>query len=232
MALVPSRSRVPAHGLGSAGRIVVIAPHPDDEVLAAGGTIRRIRRAEREVVVVAVTDGEASHPRSRTLAPAALAERRVREQERALGRLGVEVRNVVRLRLPDGLVAEREGTLTRRLASLLRGAAVCLAPWECDGHPDHDATGRAAHAACGEAGVPLARYLVWAWHWSRPAASDVPWGFARRTPLDPDALRAKRLAIACHKSQIAPLGRGPGDEPVLPGAVLARFQRPFETVLL
>jgi hypothetical protein len=34
------------------------------------------------------------------------------------------------------------------------------------------------------------------------------------------------------RSQIEPLGPAPGDAPILPSAVLARFERPFETVLV
>jgi LmbE family N-acetylglucosaminyl deacetylase len=36
----------------------------------------------------------------------------------------------------------------------------CLAPWEPDGHPDHDAVGRATAAACSAYRVPLLRYPI------------------------------------------------------------------------
>ena len=50
---------------GRPRRLVVVTPHPDDEVLGAGGLLQRMQRACVETVVVAVTDGEASHPRAR-----------------------------------------------------------------------------------------------------------------------------------------------------------------------
>ena len=43
------------HGLG---RVAVIAPHPDDEVLGCGGTIARLAAAGRQVDVVTVTRGQ------------------------------------------------------------------------------------------------------------------------------------------------------------------------------
>jgi LmbE family N-acetylglucosaminyl deacetylase len=44
--------------LESFGRTLVIAPHPDDEILGAGGTMARLARAGLEVVVAVVTTGQ------------------------------------------------------------------------------------------------------------------------------------------------------------------------------
>jgi N-acetylglucosamine malate deacetylase 1 len=46
----------------SSGNILVIAPHPDDEVLGCGGTIALLADAGCEVRVVVVTDGAAGDP--------------------------------------------------------------------------------------------------------------------------------------------------------------------------
>jgi len=219
----PDLARCVDMAWGTPRRVVVIAPHPDDEVLAVGGAMRRLGG---ELVIVAVTDGEASHPRSLTVTRAELAIRRAGERAQALAALGVTA-DVVRLGYADGQV---DDGLAARLVPLLRRADWCLAPWQHDGHPDHDATGRAAARACANAGVELARYLVWAWHWAEPAR--LPWGRARRIRLSPEDVAAKRAAIAAYRSQITPLSPAPGDEAILPPAVRARFERPFELVLL
>ena len=44
--------------LETCGRVLVIAPHPDDEVLGAGGTIARLAAAGNEVYVAIVTEGK------------------------------------------------------------------------------------------------------------------------------------------------------------------------------
>ena len=92
-------------------RLVVVAPHPDDEVLGAGGLLQYMDRVGVETVVVAVTDGEASHPGARTLG-CDLAEARSIETRVALDRLGCGSVGVQRLRFPDGAVAERGQHLT------------------------------------------------------------------------------------------------------------------------
>jgi hypothetical protein len=43
-------------------RCVVVAPHPDDEVLGAGGATSLLAASGIDIVLVAVTDGENSHP--------------------------------------------------------------------------------------------------------------------------------------------------------------------------
>ena len=220
---------VPAGGMP---RMVVVAPHPDDEVLALGGLLATFARLGWQIEVVAVTDGEGSHPRSRTVSPAELARRRAREREHALGCLGIDRAAVRRLACPDSEVRDA-ADLPQRLAAHLghdRGARVCLAPWEHDGHPDHDAVGRAARQVCRELGVPLLEYPVWAWHWAQPDGDDLPWARARRFVLDGETLAAKGRAIAAYRSQVEPLGPGAGDEAILPPAVLARFHRPFEVL--
>ena len=138
-ALPPFQQRRP-------GRLIVVAPHPDDEVLAAGGLLQQMQQAGVETVLVAVTDGEASHPGVRTQGHDLVA-RRVEETRVALRRLGCGSMRVQRLCLSDGSVAEQSQYLTGVLSRLLRPDDLCVAPWRSDGHPDHDAAGRAAIAA-------------------------------------------------------------------------------------
>ena len=70
-------------------RLVVVAPHPDDEILGVGVTASRFAAAGVEVVVLAVTDGDASHPDSPTMSPRRLAGLRVEESRRACALLGL-----------------------------------------------------------------------------------------------------------------------------------------------
>ena len=79
--------------------------------------------------------------------PAALARRRTAETAAALRALGVPAAEVIRLGLPDSDVDGHEDELTAALAPLVAGFDACLAPWDHDLHPDHEAAGRAARRA-------------------------------------------------------------------------------------
>lgn len=217
--------RFPELDLRGWTRLVVVAPHPDDEVLGVGGLMQRAADAGVEVVVVAVTDGTAAVPHG-PWTPDQLGEVRVREHVAACTVVGVAP--PVRLGLPDGAVADHERTLGERLAELLDAQTVCVATWSADGHPDHEASGRAAAAACGRTGARLIAYPVWTWHWSRPDDPAVPWDRARELRLSPAEQEAKARAVQCHRSQLEPPLTDPDSAPVLPGFVIERLVRDRE----
>jgi LmbE family N-acetylglucosaminyl deacetylase len=211
--------------LGESG-VVVVAPHPDDEILGLGGLLSLLGR---RVTLVAVTDGEASHPESTVYRPEQLAQLRRGETRAALARLPVEA-DIVYCGQPDGGIDE--DTLADVVGRHLTADHWCFVTWSGDGHPDHEVVGRAAGRAGTTAGARVVEYPIWAWHWADPGDLRVPWHRAWRIPLSPETVRAKRAAIETFRTQIHPLGPDPADAAVLPPHVLARFLRPFEVVFI
>jgi LmbE family N-acetylglucosaminyl deacetylase len=108
-------------------RIVVIAPHPDDEVLATGGVIQEHLRKGQIVKVLLVTCGDGQR-RGLLLPPRhflRLGERRYRESVSALGLLGVAEKNIIALGYPDrGLAHLSESPYRSRYTK------VCAVPYE------------------------------------------------------------------------------------------------------
>ena len=129
--------------------VVVVAAHPDDEVLGVGGTMAILAAAGARLRLIAITDGEGSHPDAD---PAAIGALRAAESAAALDQLGVRSAEVIRLRFPDTGLAAREDELSEILREQCAGFDVCLAPWETDAHADHEAAGRAARRAARRAG--------------------------------------------------------------------------------
>jgi LmbE family N-acetylglucosaminyl deacetylase len=206
--------------------VVVVAAHPDDEVLGAGGTMTLLAAAGARLRLIAVTDGEGSHPGAD---PAVMGSVRTAESAAALDLLGVREAEVIRLRLPDTAVAAHEDELSSLLRELCAGFAVCLAPWDGDAHADHEAAGRAARQAGSADGRTVLNYPIWMWHWAKPADPRVPWPRACRVPLSADVAARKRSAIRAFASQLT--GRGPGLPPVLPPGIVAHFTTGQEVLL-
>ncbi|MCM2422759.1 PIG-L deacetylase family protein [Streptomyces sp. RKAG293] len=226
----PGLRSLPAAALPVRGRVVIVAAHPDDEVLGFGGSISLLAAAGVELTVVSVTDGERSHPGSRVVDPVSLAAIRATETRAALDELGADRARVIRLGVPDTDVAGHEVPLAAKLTGLLRGAALCVAPWTGDLHADHEAAGRAALRAADAAGVPCLLYPVWMWHWARPDDPRVPWESGARIGLPPAALARKASAVERFASQIRPLGPAPEDAAILPPEETAHHLRDLEVV--
>ncbi|MBM9468047.1 PIG-L family deacetylase [Nakamurella leprariae] len=206
-------------------RLVVVAAHPDDETLGAGGLIAAAAARGVEVTVLIATAGEGSHPGSPTLTPDRLAALRVAEARAAVGELAPTAALAV-LHLPDGgladLVAVITGAVERRVGP--RGGGVWLvAPWREDGHPDHRAVGLAAAEVAHRTGCRLLEYPIWAWHWGDPAAAPFPETQLVAVPLPEAARAAKRRALDEYRSQVLPLSPAPGDEPVVPPGFREHF---------
>jgi LmbE family N-acetylglucosaminyl deacetylase len=220
---------LPALELDCAAALVV-APHPDDEVLGAGGTLVELRTRGSLISVLALTDGEASHPNA-TVEPSELGRLRVAETRYAILEL-LDSCPIDRLELPDGRLAHHEEAICAELVARLGVGTWCIAPLLRDGHPDHEAAARAAAHACQISGARLVEYPIWMWHWSVPGDPRVPWSRARRVPLNPDARRRKQRAIGAFTSQIAPLSDDRGSEAILPPEILERFRRPTEVLFV
>lgn len=183
------------------GRVVVVAPHPDDETLGAGGTIHDLTRLGFSVTVVVVTDVAASHEDVPDLAA-------IRREEacRASIALGVAAPPHF-LDFPDGQVANVRETLASSLRALIEGCVLVIGPRSGDGHPDHEATAEAVIEAT--TGIPEARrpdlwrYAIWAWEWDGIAPEDLVG--ARVWPVTAEGRRRRTAAIAAYKSQITDL---------------------------
>ena len=206
--------------------LVVLAAHPDDETLGAGGLIAHCAAAGTQVDVVVATTGEASHPRSPTTTPSQLAELRAHEVRAAVQALAPNARLHL-MGLPDGRLAEHRERVVQKLSELLVDEAWLLAPWRSDAHPDHGAAGRAARIAA-TARIRLLEYPVWLWHWAVPDDVRVPWKRLRRFQLSVHDQRRKVEAMTTHASQVLPLSDQPGDEALLTPGVIAHFERDIE----
>jgi len=198
-------------------RTVVIGAHPDDEVIGAGALLARLPDA----TVVHVTDGA---PRNESDARAAgfagwteYAAARRAEAEAALAVAGLTPERLSGLGIADQKATHNLAPLAQRLTALLRDGgfdAVITHAYE-GGHPDHDATALAVHAACRliEAAGQSPPHLVEMAGYHALGGSFIAGTFiahAEAGPvatvaLDAKARRLKRRMLDCHATQRAVL---------------------------
>lgn len=212
-------------------RVVVVAPHPDDETLGVGGLLATLQRLRFPTVLILVTDGEASHTAGDGWTPETLRVARPLECALALHELGWEHPQQHRLQWPDSAVAAHEAELARRLDALLRNGDHVFTTWQHDGHPDHEATSRAVWAAVVRKRCSCTQFPVWS-HARLLHGDDARTRMRmRRFDLDDAALQCKRNAMRVYRSQLVddPVSGAP---PVIPPAMVDRFLVPFEVLIM
>ncbi|HEX6160734.1 MAG TPA: PIG-L family deacetylase, partial [Thermoanaerobaculia bacterium] len=112
-------------------RLLVLAPHPDDEVIGCGGLVAQHLREGRSVRIVIATDG----------AQAGDAAGREEESRRGIARLG-EGAEVEFLRFPDRALDDAVAARLREELTTFRPDLIAV-PSPIEIHPDHLALARA-----------------------------------------------------------------------------------------
>jgi LmbE family N-acetylglucosaminyl deacetylase len=188
-------------------RTLVIAPHPDDESIAAGGLLQRAIAAGGEVRVIVVTDGENNPWPVRYLKKkvrvndadrAEWGALRREESRRALVMLGVPVSATSFLGYPDRLLTTMARRGDRRVRDAISTAiegfvpSLLVVPSAFDLHPDHRAIGWFAHDVAK--GRDIVTYVI---HGHPPHER-----LSFRLELNATEEAQKRAAIECHQSQL------------------------------
>lgn len=169
--------------------LLVFAPHPDDEVLGCGGTIRKHVLSGDRVTVVYMTDGR--HGRKIKDDPMKTAERRMKESLEACSAL--EVHNSIHLNLPDSeLVSDKTTVETvKKILAEIQPQIVYL-PNPQDWHPDHRMTFYIVQKAVEELAMQLSGYVYEIWN---PVSPDCLINVT-------DVMQDKIAALHCYQSQM------------------------------
>jgi len=187
-------------------RILVVAPHADDETLGMGGTIARMTSEGHEVFVAVMTGhGKEPHP---------IWERSSWDVVRTEAQEAMKVLGVTELlfsEIPAAMVShESPVEVNKEAHDVLEKvqADELYIPFSWDLHKDHRDISYAFQVACrphSELGRKVKRILMYETvsetHWN--FASGVEPGFIPNCWMDiGDHLQKKLAAMACYKSQL------------------------------
>ncbi len=198
----------------SSSRLLLFAPHPDDESLAAGGLLQKAAAAGANVRVIFATNGDDNPWPLRVVERQWKIEahhrllwgmRRMHEAREALQVLGHPPACADFLQLPDQRLTEyflqSDQQLIDRLARVIAEAqpTLIVAPSAFDTHPDHNAFHLLLNRAVDAGGLHAIPRLFYSVHQRHYHAN-----YGRVVlPLTVEEEETKRRAILCHESQMA-----------------------------
>lgn len=210
---LPAHSQMPfTHTLSAQDRVLVFAPHPDDEALGCGGLIQHAVAAGAQVRVIFQTDGDNNpwpqrYVEQRWSIDASCRQRwgarRRLEAVRSVQTLGLQADAAAFFGLPDqglsGLWQKRdERALALHVAELQTFRPTLLVvPSQDDNHPDHGASHALIQEAMrrAEMDLPQWAYLIHR-RWFCPEAAGLTLQLTLRQ-------KARKLAaIECHETQL------------------------------
>lgn len=219
--------------------VLVFSPHPDDEVIACGGTLIGLAAAGKRACVVHATDGAMSHSAVLGIdsapTPGELVELRREEARAAAVVLGHAADDVEFLGFPDTRLAQHLPAFREEVLRLLRShpdvEEVYLPHEVRELNADHRLTGETVLGCLAELGRSprLRKFVVW------DEQTEADFAFVNRAPtareVVPDepvvrvdisaALAGKRAALAAHRTQVT-LFSPVQDRPVVPWSVQER----------
>ncbi|MFA6335428.1 MAG: PIG-L family deacetylase [Bacteroidales bacterium] len=215
--------------------ILIIAPHPDDEVIGLGGLMIQTLQSGGKVDILYLTDGEGSGAaRDQELTKQA----RIALSEKVAQRLSIQKESIHRLHLPDSIVSRlgkpgfEEGvTHFKELIDSLNPEAVFatdpLEFWPFD------------HLACSEMAIEAVNrseskpslwfYWVWTWFhlWHAWKSPWKPFCKLRKIGIS-GQMKQKKELMDLYLKPLSPEGKPWSG--VLPEAMLYPFTKPFEFI--
>ncbi|MFZ2490456.1 MAG: PIG-L family deacetylase [Thermoanaerobaculia bacterium] len=177
-------------------RVLVLAPHPDDELLGCGGLLAQHAQESRHVRVLIATDGGGFGEPG--IGREAIRETRRDETLRGLERLGISDVRFLDFadRALSGAVTRLSGELAAEIVAY--GPDLILAPGPLEIHPDHRAASEALYLALATgasvtSSIPSARVAFF--EVSQPLRPNVLVDISAEAAL-------KQTALAEHRSQL------------------------------
>ncbi|NDV86712.1 PIG-L family deacetylase [Aurantimonas aggregata] len=197
----------------TAERVLIVAPHPDDETLGCGGLAASFARLGRQIHTLFVTDGGASHRRSAQWPRERLAAQRETEAQAALVALGLDPAAATFLRLQDAAMPPHGSPAWRAAAVAVANLVerfdpdLVLLPWRRDPHCDHRDSWRLVTEVLAQRSPRPATLEYAIWLDELGEADDAPRpGEMEVVAFDVSAAAdTKRWAVAAHVSQTSDL---------------------------
>lgn len=204
--LISRRQRIKCvNEFNSYRNVLILAPHPDDEVFGCGGLIARLTAEGRAPYVAVLTGGGASHQNCCDVAEEEIIAARRKLTRKAMAELGLPAENLFDLDYPDGDIGGTHPAQEARLHKIIDEIKpeTILVPHHGEGWPDHLAV-RKLGLKLAPKQTKVYEYCVWMWYYFQRS---LDWANAASLRMTPEEHNRKLAAIHAYTSVCAPCGK-------------------------
>jgi len=177
--------------------ILIVSPHPDDEVLGCGGLLSHQNRQNKSASIVYLTQGENCDAR---IDPDTLKVERRKLTDKALQAIGQDMNKTFFLNYKDGSVSQ-DNPETEKLKTLVRqiNPQAVFVTHRFEGWNDHEKAFDIMQNILADMPVDLYEYCVWFWY-TTPFSKffDIKWKGARIRRMSEKEYSAKKQAIEAY----------------------------------
>lgn len=151
--------------LDNMNNVLIISPHPDDEVFGCGNLIKTLCQKRRAVTLVILSKGEAISKYS-SLTPEEVIYERRKLTIQANAILGLHVDNIKWLDFPDGGIANTTHDEIQKLVDIINEVSpdTIFYPHPFEGSPDHESASKIIMHITDKLSAVKYYYCVWLWH--------------------------------------------------------------------
>jgi LmbE family N-acetylglucosaminyl deacetylase len=154
-------------------KIVIFAPHPDDELIAAGGSILKWMEKGDEIHIIYLSDGRAAYTFERKnnnlienevtkISEGQLAEIRMQEIDEVIEFLEIPQHNISKFQFPDQKVQDFADSGVKQCKEIIADADRVIIPSDNNPHIDHQSTHDIAVRGAQELGLNTIEFYVYA----------------------------------------------------------------------
>jgi LmbE family N-acetylglucosaminyl deacetylase len=173
---------------------LIIAPHPDDEVLGCGGLIARLVNKKISPHIIIMTGGEGSHYGCCTTPHEDIIRARRQLTFQATQILGLPASHIHCLDYVDGEISLKNTVETDKLRRLLDELSydTVFVPHKGEGWSDHLQTAEIVKNIV-QKDVELYEYCVWVWYYN---VWNLDWCNAKKLIMNDEEYAHKKKAVA------------------------------------
>lgn len=149
-------------------RVLIISPHPDDEVFACGGLMQSLIQSDRHVDLIILSRGEAVHKYCCPGDEEHIGIYRAKLSNEANAVIGISFNHIHRMEFPDGDFAsvKKNVDFLSALSSLIKKIAPTevFIPHPYENSPDHMVATEILESVMKNFAIDIYYYCVWTWY--------------------------------------------------------------------